>query len=293
MSLPSPPRASPSFAARVTALPEGQVAVVGLPWDEQSSFMRGAALAPSRIRDVLHDGSANLCTEHGADLSATSGWTDVGDVPLTSGPAVLAEIEAAIDALVERGARVLSLGGDHAITYPVLRAHARAHPRLTVLHVDAHPDLYDQFEGSRLSHACPFARVMEERLVSRLVQVGIRTMTPHQRQQATRFGVEVVEMRHWTAARRLELGDAPVYLSLDLDALDPACAPGVSHHEPGGFTTREVLGILHAIGPALVGADIVEFNPKRDVGMTTAMLAAKFYREIVGRLLADRTRSAR
>lgn len=255
--------------------------------------MRGAALAPTRIRDVLHDGSANLCTEHGADLGATSGWTDVGDVPLTSGPAVLAEIEAAIDALVERGARVLSLGGDHAITYPVLRAHARAHPRLTVLHVDAHPDLYDQFEGSRLSHACPFARVMEERLVSRLVQVGIRTMTPHQRQQATRFGVEVVEMRHWTAARRLELGDAPVYLSLDLDALDPACAPGVSHHEPGGFTTREVLGILHAIGPALVGADIVEFNPKRDVGMTTAMLAAKFYREIVGRLLADRTRSAR
>ena len=100
-------------------------------------------------------------------------------------------------------------------------------------------------------------------------------------------------MRHWTPARRLELGDAPVYLSLDLDALDPACAPGVSHHEPGGFTTREVLGILHAIGPALVGADIVEFNPRRDSGTTTAMLAAKFYREIVGRLLADRSRSSR
>jgi arginase len=293
MPLPSTPPASPSFAARVAALSEGQVAVVGLPWDEQSSFMRGAALAPSHIRDVLHDGSANLCTEHGADLAATAGWTDVGDVPLTSGPAVLAEIEGAIDALVERGARVLSLGGDHAVSYPVLRAYARAHPRLTVLHIDAHPDLYDQFEGSRLSHACPFARVMEERLVSRLVQVGIRTMTPHQREQATRFGVEVVEMRHWTPARRLELGDAPVYLSLDLDALDPACAPGVSHHEPGGFTTREVLGILHAIGPALVGADLVEFNPRRDVGTTTAMLAAKFYREIVGRLLADRARSAR
>jgi len=293
MTLPSTPPVSPSFASRVATLSEGQVAVAGLPWDEQSSFMRGAALAPAHIRDVLHDGSANLCTEHGADLGATSGWTDVGDVPLTSGPAVLAEIEGAIDALVERGARVLSLGGDHAITYPVLRAYARAHPRLTVLHIDAHPDLYDQFEGSRLSHACPFARVMEERLVSRLVQVGIRTMTPHQREQATRFGVEVVEMRHWTPARRLELGDAPVYLSLDLDALDPACAPGVSHHEPGGFTTREVLGILHAIGPALVGADLVEFNPRRDVGTTTAMLAAKFYREIVGRLLADRVRSAR
>ena len=288
----SSPSRSPSFSARVAALPEGQVAVVGLPWDEQSSFMRGAALAPPRIRDVLHDGSANLCTEHGADLSTTPGWTDVGDVALTSGPAVLAEIDAAVAALLERGARVLSLGGDHAVTYPVLRAYARAHPGLTVLHIDAHPDLYDEFEGSRLSHACPFARVMEENLASRLVQVGIRTMTPHQREQAVRFGVEVVEMRHWSPARRLELGDAPVYLSLDLDALDPACAPGVSHHEPGGFTTREVLGILHAIGPALIGADIVEFNPQRDTGTTTAMLAAKFYREIVGRLLADRRRSA-
>ncbi len=281
------------FAQRVAALPEGQVAVVGLPWDEQSSFMRGAALAPPRIRDVLHDGSANLCTEDGADLGATPGWTDVGDVALTSGPVVLTEIEAAIDALLERGARVLSLGGDHAITYPVLRAYARAHPGMTVLHIDAHPDLYDQFEGSRLSHACPFARVMEEQLAARLIQVGIRTMTPHQRAQAVRFGVEVVEMRHWTTGRRLELGDAPVYLSLDLDALDPACAPGVAHHEPGGFTTRDVLGIVHAIGPTLVGADLVEFNPQRDTGATTAMLAAKFYRELVGRLLADRRRSAR
>jgi arginase len=292
MSQPSSPD-SPRFAQRVDRLPEGQVAVVGLPWDEQSSFMRGAATAPPRIREVLHDGSANLCTEHGADLASMAGWTDVGDVALTSGPVVLSEIEAAIDALVARGARVLSLGGDHAITYPVLRAYARAHPRLTVLHIDAHPDLYDEFEGSRLSHACPFARVMEEALVSRLVQVGIRTMTPHQRDQARRFGVEVVEMRHWTPSRRVELGDAPVYLSLDLDALDPACAPGVSHHEPGGFTTREVLGILHAIGPALIGADLVEFNPRRDTGAATAMLAAKFYREIVGRMLADRSRSAR
>ncbi len=293
MSQPPSPSDALSFAQRVAVLPEAHVAVVGLPWDEQSSFMQGAALAPPRIREVLHDGSANLCTELGLDLASAPGWTDVGDVALTTGPAVLGEIEAAIAALVERGARVLSLGGDHAVTYPVLRAHARAHPGLTVLHIDAHPDLYDEFEGSRLSHACPFARAMEEQLATRLVQVGIRTMTPHQRAQAERFGVEVVEMRHWTPSRRLELGDAPVYLSLDLDALDPACAPGVSHHEPGGFTTREVLGLLHAIGPAVVGADIVEFNPRRDVGATTAMLAAKFYREIVGRLLADRRRSAR
>jgi arginase len=120
MSQPSSHSALPLFAQRVDTLSEGQVAVVGLPWDEQSSFLRGAALAPARIREVLHDGSANLCTEQGTDLHVTPGWTDVGDVALTTGPTVLAEIEAAIDALVERGARVLSLGGDHAVTYPVL-----------------------------------------------------------------------------------------------------------------------------------------------------------------------------
>lgn len=276
---------SPAFDAGLAGIRAGEVAVVGLPWDEQSSFLRGAAEGPGRIREALRDGSANMCTEYGLDLGTAPGWRDLGDVPLTTGPGVVDEIAAAVGALVSRGARVLCLGGDHAVTWPVLRALGPSHPGLTILHVDAHPDLYDEFEGSRLSHACPFARIMEAGLASRLVQVGIRAMTPHQRAQARRFGVEVIEMKDWGRGRRVEVGPGPVYVSLDLDGLDPAFAPGVAHHEPGGLTTRDVLGLLHAVPAPIVGADIVEFNPRRDVSGITAMLGAKFYRELVGLML--------
>lgn len=127
---------------------------------------------------------------------------------------------------------------------------------------------------------------MEQQLATRLVQVGIRTMNPHQRRQAERFGVEVIEMRNWHPEVALGLA-GPVYLSLDLDALDPAFAPGVSHHEPGGFTTRDVVNIIQNLESPIVGADIVEFNPERDPVGVTGMVAAKFLKEIVAQMLAQ------
>jgi arginase len=260
------------------------VAVIGLPLDENSSFLRGPALAPPRIREALHSGASNLCAENGVDLGANPHWQDVGDLALSSGQEALAQIEQALDQLLAREVRVLSLGGDHSVTYPILRAYAKKHPRLTILHLDAHPDLYDEFEGNRNSHACPFARIMEQGLAARLVQIGIRTMNPHQRQQAERFGVQTIEMRDGMPAPALDL-DGPVYVSLDLDVLDPAFAPGVSHHEPGGLTTRQVLEILHNLRGTVVGADLVEFNPARDPTGLTAAVAAKFYKEIVARML--------
>jgi agmatinase len=178
---------------------------------------------------------------------------------------------------------VLSLGGDHAITYPILRAYGKKHNRLNILHLDAHPDLYDEFEGNRYSHACTFARIMEESS-ARLVQVGIRTMNPHQRLQAERFGVEVIEMREWQPELNVDF-EGPLYLSLDMDVLDPAFAPGVSHHEPGGLSTRDVLQLIQSLRVPIVGADIVEFNPKRDPSGITAMAAAKFLKEIAAGML--------
>jgi agmatinase len=276
-----------NFETALARLVPGAVATLGLPLDENSSFMRGSALAPPLIREALTSGSSNLSTELGVDLDAEPRWIDAGDLTLSTGVAALDEIEAAVARVLERGARVLSLGGDHSVTYPILRAYARSYPRLTILHLDAHPDLYDEFEGNRYSHASPFARIMEEGLATRLVQVGIRTMSPPQRLQVERFGVEVVEMRDVRPG--LDLGlEGPLYLSIDLDALDPAFAPGVSHHEPGGLTTREVLGIVHAIDAPLVGADVVEYNPRRDVVGMTAMLAAKLAKEIAGRMLERR-----
>jgi agmatinase len=273
-----------SFEEKIQSLQKRAVAVIGIPLDENSSFLRGAAQGPPRIREVLLSGSSNMFTELGIDLGKTPGWTDIGDLELGRGLDALKRIETTVSAILARDTRVLSLGGDHSITLPIMKAHAKKYKPLTILHVDAHPDTYDVYDGNRFSHACPFARIMEEGLAERLVQVGVRTMNLHQRQQAERFGIEVIEMKDWSADKVPNL-HGPIYLSLDLDGLDPAFAPGVSHHEPGGLSTRDVLRIVHALPADLVGADIVELNPSRDSVGVTAMVAAKFYKELVGHML--------
>lgn len=264
--------------------PSSQIVVLGMPFDANSSFLRGAALAPARIRETLGSGTTNWFTEAGFDLAASPAWADGGDVVWTAEQTAFEQIEQRVASLLEHGTRVLALGGDHSITYPILRAYARQYAPLTIVHLDAHPDLYDTLDGNPYSHACPFARIMEAGLATRLIQIGIRTMNTHQRQQAERWGVEVIEMRSWRPDILLDL-EGSIYLSLDLDVLDPAFAPGVSHHEPGGFSTRDVLEIVQHLPHTLVGADIVEFNPMRDVAGTTAMVAAKFYKEILGAML--------
>jgi len=185
--------------------------------------------------------------------------------------------------LLERRLRPIALGGDHSITYPVIRAISRKYPGLAILDFDAHPDLYDEFQGSRSSHACPFARIMEQGLARRLVQVGIRTLNGHQRRQAERFGVELIQMKDWRGI--LPALDGPLYLSFDLDVLDPAFAPGVSHREPGGLSMREALGAIQSVSAEIVGADIVEFNPRRDVMNVTAAVCAKLLKEIAAKML--------
>lgn len=266
------------------ALAAGDVAILGLPTDEHSSLLRGPAFAPNRIREAFNSGSSNMWTEHGIDLEAAPHWHDLGDLAIAAGANSRSVIEAGAKEVLARGARLISLGGDHAITYPLLRAYGPAYPGLTILHIDAHPDLYDELDGDRFSHACPFARIMEAGLAARLVQVGIRTLNAHQHEQAKRFGVEMIQMRDWQPGMDLGL-HGPLYLSLDLDGLDPAFAPGVSHHEPGGLSTREVIGLIQGLPGPLVGADIVEYNPLRDPSGITAALAAKLLKEILARML--------
>lgn len=255
--------------------------LIGIPYDASSSFLRGAAEAPPVIRAALHSTHWNSWTEQRRDL--TGMLEDAGDLVLSSGPEALGQIERGVAGLMDGGSRPLSLGGDHSVTFPIVRAVHRHHPALTILHIDAHPDLYDEFEGDRLSHACPFARIMEERLASRLVQVGIRTMNDHQQRQADRFGVEVIDMSAWENGRRPSI-EGEVYLSIDLDGIDPAFAPGVSHREPGGLSVRDVLTLIQQTGGTLVGADIVEYNPRQDLSGVTATVAAKLVKEVAGRL---------
>lgn len=273
-----------TISDKIESLQRDTVVVIGIPLDENSSFQRGAALGPPRIREVLLSGSSNMSTELGIDLGNVVGWTDIGDLELGQGAEALSAIEETILALLSHDARVLSVGGDHSITHPIIKAYSKKYRSLNILHVDAHPDTYDVYDGNRHSHACPFARVMEEGLADRLVQIGVRTMNPHQRQQAERFGIEVIEMKDWSPDKIPRL-EGPTYVSLDLDGLDPAFAPGVSHHEPGGLSTRDVLRIVHALPAELVGGDIVEFNPSRDSVDVTAMVAAKLYKELVGQML--------
>jgi len=261
-----------------------KLGLIGFRYDENSSFMKGAADAPPQIRAALRSEAANLWSETGVDLGAESIFFDAGDVEPVAGTEMLSLIEQSVLTLLNDGLIPLSLGGDHSITYPIIKAVSSQQKNLSVLHFDAHPDLYDDFQGNRYSHASPFARLMEEGLVKRLVQVGIRTINRHQREQADRFGVEVLEMRHWQDDYVPQF-DAPVYISFDIDALDPAFAPGVSHREPGGLTTRQALDLIINLRGQIVGADIVEFNPRMDPLHVTATVCAKLLKEIAAKML--------
>jgi len=263
----------------------GTPAILGIPFDANSSWLRGAAGAPPIIRVALSSISSNWWTETGVDLSAESTYSDAGDMKFTFDEP-FAAIERRVGELLDKGLRPVCLGGDHSITLPIVRAFGKHIPGLTILHFDAHPDLYDELEGNRLSHACPFARIMEEGAAKRLIQIGIRTMTGHQREQSKKFGVEVVEMRHLPALDRMKV-DGPIYISFDMDALDPAFAPGISHREPGGMSVRDVIAHLHAITGKIAGADIVEFNPAQDNTQITATVAAKLLKEILGKMVLN------
>jgi agmatinase len=262
--------------------------LLGICYDGSSSYLRGAAAAPPVIRQALWSEAGNPWTELGVDLS-TAGLDDEGDLAPAGdeNPAqVRAAIEAAVRQIAGSGRRPLVLGGDHSITYPLLRGLRPFHRRLGILHFDAHGDLYDEFQGDRYSHACPFARIMEEGLADRLVQVGIRTMTAHVRGQAQRFGVEVIEMKDWRDGMKFDF-DTPVYVSFDLDVIEPGLVPGISHREAGGLSVRQALAVVQSLTAPLVGADFVEFNPAVDRTGVTAAVSAKLVKELAGRMLLE------
>jgi arginase len=263
--------------------PWGAPTLLGVPLDENSSYKRGAAAAPQLIRDALRCDSTNMWTELGVDVGAEGAYEDAGEVEWKDCDA-FAAIEQAVEALLDKRQRPVCLGGDHSITYPIVRAFGRHFKDLTLIHFDAHPDLYNEFQGNRHSHASPFARIMEEKLAKRLIQVGIRTMNPQQKKQAERFKVEVFEIGRKRALEEVKTW-CPVYVSFDMDVLDPAFAPGVSHREPGGMSVREVLEHLHSITATIVGADIVEYNPSRDISELTSAVAGKILKELLGKML--------
>lgn len=262
-----------------------KLAILGVPFDEKSCFLRGAALGPAAIRAASTGKAMNPCTELGVDLERDTVLADLGDVD-TSGDVdkTFQRIEQGVRQILRKKARPIILGGDHSITYPVLRAMAKTYKSLDILHFDAHPDLYEDLYGDRHSHACPFARIMENGLAQGLTQVGVRAATADQRANARRFGSRMVEMKDFRDGLVLEF-TRPLYISFDLDALDPAFAPGVSHHEPGGLSTRQALDLIHRLKADIIGLDVVECNPTRDPSGITAAAAVKIIKEVAGRMI--------
>jgi len=265
--------------------PDYKMAILGVPFDEKSSYLRGAAGGPRAIRQASTGKCYNEYTELGVNLAEETVLVDLGDVD-TSGDVdkSFALIEKAVAGILDKGAVPVVLGGDHSITYPIIKAFARKHKPLDILHFDAHPDLYEDLYGDRLSHACPFARIMEDGLAQNLVQVGIRAATPDHKAKALKHGVRMIEMKEIHDPLFLKFAN-PLYISFDLDALDPAFAPGVSHHEPGGLSTRQAIQIIQALKARIVGFDIVELNASRDASGITAAAAFKLFREMAGKTI--------
>lgn len=254
------------------------ITLLGFPWDASSSYARGPALAPAVIRSVLFSEASSPYSLSGVDARKAIAAYDFADLP-EDGAAYREAITQRIAAVLSARRKPLSLGGDHSVAYPILCAMRDAHGPVNVLQVDAHPDLYEEFEGDLYSHACPFARALEDGCIGNLVQVGIRSVKPEQRAFGEKHGVVMLGAE--------QVGDipydklaAPLYVSIDLDGLDPAFAPGVSHPEPGGLSTREVLAMLKRLKTPPVGADVVELNPEKDIGLATAHVAARLVKEL-------------
>lgn len=260
--------------------------LIGIPFDKNSSFLKGPALAPPRIRLMDKDGSANSFAEDGTAVTEGENYNDTGDLSLGDASSIEAFsiIKKSIAEQLITNHKIISFGGDHSVSYPIIDSFAEKYEGLNILHLDAHADLYENFDNNPFSHASPFARIMETGKIKSLTQVGIRTLNTHQREQAKKFGVAVIEMKDFNYSFIDKL-KSPLYISLDLDVLDPAYSPGISHHEPGGLSTRQLIQIIQSINTNIVGADIVEYNPTRDLNNMTAMVAYKLFKELAVKMI--------
>lgn len=281
------------FGGALKQSQEYEVAIIGVPFDEKSCYLRGAAKGPQAIREASTGKAINPWTELGVNLEEETTIVDLGNVDVTGDASqVFTRVEKSIENILEKSGVPVVLGGDHSLSYPVVKAFSKKFSLLDILHFDAHPDLYEELYGDRFSHACPFARIVESGLVQNLVQVGIRAATGQQREKASKHGVRTLWMKDLKEIPSLKFSN-PLYISFDMDSLDPAFAPGVSHHEPGGLSTRQVIGIIHALKAHIVGMDVVELNPDRDSVGITAAAAVKIIKEVVGKIIFDASESKR
>jgi len=168
-----------------------KINLLGIQYDEKSSYLKGSQSAPPIIKEKIWCTSSNTFSENHIDIDEF--LEDVGNEKITD----YFDIEELIEKKLLKNSHIITLGGDHSITYPIIRAYKKIFGSFDILHIDAHPDLYDSLNGDKYSHACPFARIMEDRLIDNLIQVGIRTWTKHQIEQANKFNIQISEMKYF------------------------------------------------------------------------------------------------
>ena len=287
-------------APHLTDATGADVAILGVPYDSSTSYRGGTRFGPRAIREqsLLLWGYNNA--QHVApfrDLKVV----DVGDVDVVP-PDILAthqQIELAAKRILEAGAKLVTLGGDHSISLPLLRAHARQHGPMAVVHFDAHPDTWDsEYPNQPYSHGTPFKRAIEEGLIdtSAYLQIGIRGPTngPQDYADAIALGARMVTLDDFRQCSlvdvldeiRKTVGPRPVYVTLDIDVVDPAFAPGTGTPEVGGLTSYEILQLVRGLrGLNTIGFDLVEVSPPYDHSDITSILAANLAFEFLSLLV--------
>jgi agmatinase len=271
-------------------------AVIGVPFDTATSFRPGARFGPEAIRSA----SALLRPYHpplDVDVFATLSVVDGGDIEVTPGNALRTteQVDAALRPVLEAGIVPVVLGGDHSIVLGELRAHAAVHGPVAVVLLDAHADTWDAYYGERYFHGTPFRRAVEEELVDtgRSLLAGMRgpLYAPEDLDAARELGFEILtgdelralSPREYGERVRARVGGGPVYLSFDIDVLDPAFAPGTGTPEVAGLLPHEALGFLRALaGMSFTGFDVVEVSPPYDSpGQVTALHGAAVAYELL------------
>ena len=300
-----PRYAGPATFARLPRTDEVSsvdVAVLGVPFDSGVSYRPGARFGPGHIRassKLLRPYNPALAVEpFGQHQVADAG--DVAVNPFDLGEAI-AQIQAASDDVRSDGAKLLTIGGDHTIALPLLRSLARDHGKIAVLHFDAHLDTWDTYFGAPYTHGTPFRRASEEGLLDleRCLHMGTRgpLYSSQDLEDDHLLGFQVIRSDDYQSdgvasivdRMRARLGDAPIYVSIDIDVLDPAHAPGTGTPEAGGLTSRELLNTLRGlVGLNIIGADIVEVSPPYDHAEITGIAAAHVAYELCSVLACNR-----
>ncbi|MGY3718105.1 agmatinase [Sutcliffiella cohnii] len=265
---------------------ESKVVIYGMPMDWTVSYRPGSRFGPSRIREVsigLEEYSPYLDRE----LEEVK-YFDAGDIPLPFGnpQKSIDMIEEYIDGLMAAGKFPLGMGGEHLVSWPVMKAVAKKYPNLAIIHMDAHTDLRDHYEGEPLSHSTPIKKIADHIGPTNVYSFGIRSGMKEEFQWAKEVGMHISKFEVLEPLKEIlpTLAGRPVYVTIDIDVLDPAHAPGTGTVDAGGITSRELLASIHAIANSevnVVGCDLVEVAPIYDASEQTANTASKIIREMI------------